>query len=561
MGQVVWYLLLSCALGVATVLSVAPLYWWWIEPLLLAAFLALVLPVPRATALFCYGLSFGIGMGLGNLWWIPAALVNAAESHGRESSDLIAVAVLSAFALLTALPYAVATWAISASQRLGTVARPLAIAAAFTACEFFSPHVLEFTLALPLAVVPAITLASAALGLPWLVFLVVLTASGLAVLLRARAGRIPLIALLASAWIGTGGVAALMGSAPDAASTLRVAAVQHGLDHSERHQARLQGPERYRAQVLGQTRRLLEVERQVGRQVDLVVWPETADIDVGSLVGARDQQLLANTYQTVIAYGVAVRMERGVANEAQAIQPDGRAGRDGVRHRKTVLFPMSEWPLPFPWSLLGLDRIGAQRGIQPGTVATVLPAGTVDLGYAICHEGIFVAFIHRLAQQGASVIAVGSLDDWFGERGAPQPHLGLARLAAAQVGLPVIRSSSTGPSALVDFDGRIVAETHNSDPQVLVGDITIPSHSTRGPVVGYGFAVVCLVFTLVLIALRRVGIASALLVSAALALPLSLNWFPAMARPPGFTLIAWVPVVFIPLSALFGRFFAARSRD
>ena len=48
-----------------------------------------------------------------------------------------------------------------------------------------------------------------------------------------------------------------------------------------------------------------------------------------------------------------------------------------------------------------------------------------------------------------------SNDAWFGAWGPPQ-HLAQARLRAAEEGLPVIRSTPTGISAVIDARGRVV---------------------------------------------------------------------------------------------------------
>jgi apolipoprotein N-acyltransferase len=47
-----------------------------------------------------------------------------------------------------------------------------------------------------------------------------------------------------------------------------------------------------------------------------------------------------------------------------------------------------------------------------------------------------------------------SNDAWFGNIGPPQ-HLAQARLRAIEEGLPVIRSTPTGISAIIDAHGRI----------------------------------------------------------------------------------------------------------
>jgi apolipoprotein N-acyltransferase len=50
-----------------------------------------------------------------------------------------------------------------------------------------------------------------------------------------------------------------------------------------------------------------------------------------------------------------------------------------------------------------------------------------------------------------------SNDAWFGRWGPPQ-HLAQARLRAAEEGMPVIRSTPTGISAVIDARGKVVEQ-------------------------------------------------------------------------------------------------------
>jgi apolipoprotein N-acyltransferase len=49
-----------------------------------------------------------------------------------------------------------------------------------------------------------------------------------------------------------------------------------------------------------------------------------------------------------------------------------------------------------------------------------------------------------------------SNDAWFGAWGPPQ-HLAQARLRALEEGLPVLRATPTGISAVIDADGRLLS--------------------------------------------------------------------------------------------------------
>jgi apolipoprotein N-acyltransferase len=84
---------------------------------------------------------------------------------------------------------------------------------------------------------------------------------------------------------------------------------------------------------------------------------------------------------------------------------------------------------------------------------------TVDLGdlgkagMQICYEIIFSGQVVDRAHR-PDYIVNPSNDGWFGDWGPPQ-HLAQARLRAIEEGLPVLRSTTNGVSAVVDADGIV----------------------------------------------------------------------------------------------------------
>lgn len=84
---------------------------------------------------------------------------------------------------------------------------------------------------------------------------------------------------------------------------------------------------------------------------------------------------------------------------------------------------------------------------------------TLDLGPAgkagiqICYE---IVFSGEVAERGnrPDYVFNPSNDGWFGAHGPPQ-HLAQARLRAIEEGLPVLRATTTGISAVIDAHGVV----------------------------------------------------------------------------------------------------------
>jgi apolipoprotein N-acyltransferase len=75
-----------------------------------------------------------------------------------------------------------------------------------------------------------------------------------------------------------------------------------------------------------------------------------------------------------------------------------------------------------------------------------------------------------------SVRISSSNDAWFGTVGPPQ-HLAQARLRAIEEGLPIVRATPTGISAIIDADGRIVQHL----PLGVAGRIDAPLPRAKAP--------------------------------------------------------------------------------
>jgi len=125
-------------------------------------------------------------------------------------------------------------------------------------------------------------------------------------------------------------------------------------------------------------------------------------------------------------------------------------------YRKAHLVPYGEY-LPFrDW----LEPIGLSR-LVAGTIDFIPGPGpqTLDLGeygqagVQICYEIIFSGQVVDRGNR-PDYIVNPSIDGWFGPSGPPQ-HLAQARMRAIEEGLPVLRSTTTGISGVIDARGVV----------------------------------------------------------------------------------------------------------
>ena len=97
------------------------------------------------------------------------------------------------------------------------------------------------------------------------------------------------------------------------------------------------------------------------------------------------------------------------------------------------------------------------------------------MGVQVCYEIIFSGEVADRANR-PDFIFNPSNDAWFGRWGPPQ-HLAQARLRAAEEGLPVIRATPTGISAVIAADGRLL----HSLPWQTAGRIDAVLPPARAP--------------------------------------------------------------------------------
>jgi apolipoprotein N-acyltransferase len=224
---------------------------------------------------------------------------------------------------------------------------------------------------------------------------------------------------------------------------------------------------------------IADLTRPGGDTPRLVLWPESAVPDFledgypqryySAMTAGGDPKLARERIGGVIGKGSTLLT--GTVNLNMGEREDGTIGALSARnsvlaingagelkahYAKSHLVPWGEYLPMREW----LEPIGMQR-LVAGSI-DYLPgpgARTIDLGVhgkagiQICYEIVFSG--HTVDRNNRpDYIFNPSNDGWFGLWGPPQ-HLAQARMRAMEEGLPVLRSTTTGISAVIDADGNV----------------------------------------------------------------------------------------------------------
>jgi len=481
---------IALAAGLASALGFAPLGWWPLTIAATALLIELVRRAPGPRAALARGWWFGFGQFALGLNWIATAFTFQAAMPAWLG--WIAVVLLSLY--LAAYPALAAGLAWAAARRRPAVALVLAFAAAWIAAEWLRGTMFTGFPWNPLGV--ALLPTGVAWFAPWLGTyglsgIAALLAGALALAMRPEGRRAA--AILALALLGGAALVRLVHGPEPAGEGPAVRVVQPNIGQDERWSPTF---------ALRNLARLGELSHTPPADAPrrILIWPESAVTDPledQRLLRQDAQFALASTREAVrrmigpgellLAGGIGLesadRMAAtGATNSVYAIAADGRVL---ARYDKAHLVPYGEYlPMRPLLTAIGLSRLApGDLDFSPGPgprTATLPLAGRV--GVQICYEIVFSGAVADRRDR-PDWIFNPSNDSWFGDWGPPQ-HLAQARLRALEEGLPVVRATPTGISAVIDADGRIV----RSLPLHSVGaiDARLPRARAATPFARFG---------------------------------------------------------------------------
>jgi apolipoprotein N-acyltransferase len=336
---------------------------------------------------------------------------------------------------------------------------------------FLTQHDLPTASLAALGGAPAVTLAIALVGYT----------TALALVRRTRGAGVALAAVVAAVAVATFVGDRVRG---DGGDTVTVAAVQPG-EHSAADDVfpfQRFAPGSYELAASDVIADLTPLtEEAAARGAEVVAWPEAmAYVDPTQVPAARAELLeLARRTGAAIVVPYFIRADR--QGEAVVVSPAGEISEPLPKQR----------PRWF-WDEDGGNRVAPRTVDVAGiTIGTLLGVDNEDLSVA-----------RRLADAGADLL-VSSTHDW---RELAVMQRAFSHVAAAAIGIPVVRADWRYGSAVIDADGTDAAAPSTAKSRrVVVADVRVRSGSTPYMVLGDTVGWLCAAVGLVLwlIALTR----------------------------------------------------------
>ncbi len=224
---------------------------------------------------------------------------------------------------------------------------------------------------------------------------------------------------------------------------------------------------------------------------DLIVFPESVFPDAPNAPDPQDKQFMWPDRLGALAREHNAYVLANGTGDA----PDGRAlnlnvlwGPDGAElgsYAKRHLVPYGE-RVPLR-SLLeqfidAVDQI--PRDFAPGQTRGLFDIRDVRIATVICFESMFGMEVRPLVRAGAEVIVVSTNNRSYRRSANSAQHLAASQIRAVETGRPVLHSSISGITAVVDADGDVVMRRELFDNGVVQGTLT--ARSGRTPYVRFG---------------------------------------------------------------------------
>ncbi len=235
--------------------------------------------------------------------------------------------------------------------------------------------------------------------------------------------------------------------------------------------------------------KLIDLYREgVDRGAELVVFSESTlpfpyvvpgqdlppERSYGLRLTDRLNEVVLNRKVPMIASGVGFDGDR-VTNRSVFIEPmeDGTI-RNQVYEKRRLLWFGEYVPFRDFWPKSDILFSGVAQ-FDPGPGPVLWTWKGLRILPSICYEAILPYFTRSIISGDGRVDLIINMtnDKWFGLTPEQEQHLMLATWRSAETGIPMIRATLNGTSAVVDGHGKVLLRSENGKAGVWIADVPV----------------------------------------------------------------------------------------
>lgn len=263
-------------------------------------------------------------------------------------------------------------------------------------------------------------------------------------------------------------------------------------------------------------------EQAIGKDIDLLVWPETMVpglLNINPALTGRKIDKLSHDSVKTLAFktksnlllgGTAI----GLAEDEQRFYNTAffynRNAKLIDRYDKIHLVPFGEYtPLRNIFPFLA-RLVPYEISLSSGSRRTIFELDTADgnkykFGVVICYEDTVAPLVRKFKKEGADFILNITNDGWFRDSAELDQHLAIMVFRAVENRVGMVQAANTGISAFVSPNGEIYAELSKDNKRreiegVLSSKIILHKKGGDSLYTSYGdiFALFCTTVTFII---------------------------------------------------------------
>ncbi len=208
---------------------------------------------------------------------------------------------------------------------------------------------------------------------------------------------------------------------------------------------------------------------------DLILWPENSltifhhQLKKSLLKPLAEEAKKQNT-DIILGLPVLDRKKDEYFSSLMAITNSNVMGNKEQFYHKNHLVPFGEY-VPLASLLRGLIAFFdlPMSGFTPGQYdQKLLVAAGQKIAPTICYEDAFGEDLIRFLPE-ATLLLNASNNAWYGDSFAPHQHVQISQMRALETGRDMMRVTTNGVSALINYKGKIISRSPQFEAYVVTG--------------------------------------------------------------------------------------------